>query len=134
MKTLIFTILGLFFFQGYNLAQIRDKDTYSKNAIRQTMVMLAITGTEAPKKITQEHHTEIYPNPVHKGDFIYIKSLDKIESVEIYDLTGNMIALYTPESGEEGLAIQSLSFRSGVYFFKVKTEGNHTITQRIIVI
>ena len=134
MKTLIFTLLGFFFFQGYNLAQIQDKKAYSKNYMRSSIVMLAFSGMEIPKKITQEQQTEIYPNPVHKGDFIYIKSLDKIESVEIYDLTGNMIAFYTPASGEEGLAIQSLSFRSGVYFFKVKTEGNNPVTQRIIIL
>ncbi|MGV0924263.1 T9SS type A sorting domain-containing protein [Empedobacter tilapiae] len=66
---------------------------------------------------------KIYPNPIQ--DVLSIQTNDKINSVEIFDLTGKSIL----KSSEKKINTQNLA--KGVYIVKVKTT-NQEISQKII--
>lgn len=66
---------------------------------------------------------KIYPNPVQ--DVLSIQTNDKINSVEIFDLTGKSIL----KSSDKNINTQSLS--KGIYIVKIKTD-NQEISQKII--
>mgnify|MGYP000126433403 CR=1 FL=1 len=66
---------------------------------------------------------KIYPNPT--SDYINIKSSDKINSVEVYDMLGKKIL----DSKHKTINLKSIP--NGVYLVKVITE-NSTHTKRIL--
>ena len=66
---------------------------------------------------------KIYPNPIQ--DVLSVQTNEKINSVEIFDLTGKSIL----KSSEKTINTQTLA--KGVYIVKVKTD-NQEISQKII--
>ena len=60
----------------------------------------------------------VFPNP--SNDIITIKSNTNISSLEIYDLQGRIVSTRVVDENSSTIDISSL--KSGVYFFKIKTE------------
>lgn len=70
----------------------------------------------------------LYPNPANEQLTIY--SSDEIHSIEIYNITGELILSNKPESNTTGFNTMELA--DGVYLVKVKT-GAEIKTTRIVI-
>ena len=66
---------------------------------------------------TEISSTSVYPNPV--TDILHLRSVNKIETVEIYDLKGHLLVT------TQELKVNLGAFQAGVYVVKVIT-GSHT--------
>ena len=68
----------------------------------------------------------LYPNPVKRK--IYLKSVENIQNVKIYDLTGKIVI---ERAGLIGTEIDISNLLSGVYIINISTENN-SFTTKII--
>lgn len=75
--------------------------------------------SDAALSTTDENHTKqivIYPNPT--SDFINIKNEDRINSVEIFDASGKLVA--KDRTGKKHVPVSFL--QNGLYILKVSTD------------
>lgn len=77
-------------------------------------------------EISQNEYVNIYPNPA--TDNITIAGIKEIESITIYDITGQL--LYT-ENEVTNNEVSTESLIPGIYYIEVKN-GNNIITQKFI--
>lgn len=70
---------------------------------------------------------EIYPNPVKQTLNISVKNNSKIQSVQIYDLTGKLVSTSTQNLSKIDFSL----FSKGIYLISVKTDKG-IFTQKII--
>ncbi len=70
----------------------------------------------------------IYPNPA--SDFVHISSENIIESVSIYNATGQKI--FEKTNTRDNCKISTSQYKKGVYLLKAKVNGNFTTTKLII--
>ena len=99
------------------------------------------TGTDGTNELTQGFHqtnwnfvglenhatgyeASIFPNPT--SDMIYIKTLNTIERIELFDILGKQILSIKNKS-----EIDVSSYQSGIYLLKVKTDKGQ-ITKKIV--
>ncbi|MDC1068000.1 T9SS type A sorting domain-containing protein, partial [Candidatus Kapabacteria bacterium] len=79
-----------------------------------------------------------FPNPVNSKSTIYFTTLEKAEiSLEIYDLSGNLIKRYFNQnqiydSGEYFVDVDANDFSPGVYYYILKS-GNFFKTQKMVI-
>lgn len=93
---------------------------YVDNIVTADMSNLAVTDVEA--KTTE---LSIYPNP--SSDFVNVKTKEKVNSIEVFDLSGKLIL--KDVSGNNQLNIKSLEI--GSYLVKVNTDKN-SFTKKFI--
>jgi hypothetical protein len=77
---------------------------------------------------------EIYPNPVKGGDKLNITSCEKIESGELYDMTGKLIRSFNLSSGEKEFSLETENLNKGIYLVKVKTENSGLVIKKVSVV
>ncbi|MBO6211695.1 T9SS type A sorting domain-containing protein [Algoriella sp.] len=78
------------------------------------------------KDIKVSNLTEVYPNPTNKN--ININSNYKIDKIEIYNFTGQLINQYFPEKNNYSIDFQ----QKGTYLISIVT-NNELVTKKIIV-
>jgi hypothetical protein len=76
----------------------------------------------------QSNNVKIYPNP-SSGD-VTITSSVRINSIEIFDLTGNMIK--NVEVGRNDFYLEDKLLPAGLYIFRINTAGGF-VTKRILI-
>ncbi|HBF87479.1 MAG TPA: hypothetical protein DDX39_02465 [Bacteroidales bacterium] len=76
-------------------------------------------------KEKEKNEIIIYPNPVK--DYVKLKYKEKIKSVEIYSIMG-VLELKERYKGE----INVMNLNSGVYFLKINTQSNTSITAKMV--
>lgn len=74
----------------------------------------ASLGTSNTDKVVK---TQVYPNPTK--DILYIKSVQNITDIEIYDVSGRKVMQTKPNTKDSQINIQKLN--SGVYIMKTRT-------------
>jgi len=97
-------------FSQYSGAQIYYKNT---------------TNTPASAKETKQNFVEVYPNP---SDNYFFVEMQKIEKIEVYDVTGKII--FNEKINTDNYLLDLSGNVSGVYFMKIVAEGkvyNHKI-------
>ena len=62
---------------------------------------------------------------------IVVKNADNVNVVSIIDITGRMVKFVSNQNSVLNINIRGL--RSGVYFLKMSSDNEHTVTQRLIV-
>jgi Flp pilus assembly pilin Flp len=78
--------------------------------------------------LRQDHFVTIYPKPAR--DIIVVKSeREKIESIELFDITGNSLEQYQVNKTEIELNIQTLN--TGVFYIKITTKEGSVIEKLI---
>lgn len=87
--------------------------------------LLSETTLSTPRLLNNSEQLLIYPNP--SNDYVYISTKDKINKVELFDLTGRLVLDFNHDSKK--LDIRSLP--KGIYYFKVQTESD-IFSRRII--
>ena len=80
-----------------------------------------LSNEEVTKDDTQ---LSIYPNPV--ANFLTIKTVSKVQSVEIYNITGQVV-MYSTEA-----TLNTASLSKGAYIVKVAQENGLVSTKRFI--
>ena len=68
----------------------------------------------------------IYPNPTN--GLIYIKALENIESIKLFDLNGRLLQNKTTQNVKEE-TIDLSSFAAGVYMVEVQTETGKSVKE-----
>jgi hypothetical protein len=81
----------------------------------------------ALKPAQLEASVKIYPNPVN--DKVFIQGKENIKSIFVYDVTGNLKKMLTPNTAETELNFSNLP--KGMYLLKIQT-GKGIQTQKII--
>lgn len=81
-------------------------------------------GVEDPS----QNGIKVYPNPVK--DVLNIESIAGIQSVQIFNMTGQLVV--NEQTDSKTVTINTSSLKSGMYFLKVKTE-NGSIEKKISV-
>ncbi|MBU2466135.1 MAG: lamin tail domain-containing protein [Bacteroidetes bacterium] len=71
-----------------------------------------------------------YPNPI-TGETLHIDALEKIQSVTVYNMTGQIV-IHQNFNGVLELAIASKSLKNGVYFVKVSFENQNNFVKKIL--
>ncbi len=71
-------------------------------------------GTSVAEKVVK---TQIYPNPTK--DILYIKSVQNVMDIEIYDVSGRKVMTTKPNRKDSQVNLQKLG--SGVYIMKTRT-------------
>lgn len=64
---------------------------------------------------------KIAPNPV--VDFLHIINIEKVDEIEVYDLTGRKLMSYTVGNNRNEMKIDFTPYSTGVYFLNLTKEG-----------
>jgi len=104
---------------GQAIITVTAEDGTTKNYIIDVSIETAIN------QIAQ-NSMSIYPNPVNK--VLYLKSIDEILRITVYDVAGNQIMTVNPDSKTYELSFEGI--KSGLYYIKVQTKNN-TIVRKI---
>jgi len=91
----------------------------SSGAIRSNIVTNNPGGVTKLENIPAENSIQIYPNPV-RNELRIENGAIKIESVEIFNLTGNSIDKFLTSNSQIQINVSHLA--SGVYFVKIETD------------
>ncbi len=73
-------------------------------------------------------NVSLYPNPVKKGDRLYINEVNKIQSLVVYTIDGQIVYSTKGSSNE----INTANFGTGIYLIKIQTD-EQVSTQKFIV-
>lgn len=84
-----------------------------------------ITGTLNTASFENENTIQVYPNPVK--DLVTVTLKDGIESLQLISITGNII-----KKVQNTTVMDMTELASGIYFLKIETRNNATITKKII--
>lgn len=76
---------------------------------------------------TFDNSVKIYPNPAN--EFVNIKASTNINSVEIYDVQGRILA--TSLFNETSTSLDLTKYSSGIYYLKIKTEQGSKVEKLI---
>lgn len=76
---------------------------------------------------TFDNSMKIYPNPAN--EFVNIKASTNINSVEIYDVQGRILA--TSLFNETSTSLDLTKYSSGIYYLKIKTEQGSKVEELI---
>ncbi len=89
-------------------------------------------GSERIKKL--EDTLEIYPNPVVKGNTLYINNPNAltIHTIEIHDLTGRLVKTFALEDRNTHIAIDISSLANATYTVRIPNEHG-TVSKKIII-
>ncbi|HMP32362.1 MAG TPA: T9SS type A sorting domain-containing protein, partial [Saprospiraceae bacterium] len=82
-------------------------------------------------KISVEDQVSIYPNPSYGEFTISLQGQDKINSVEIYDIAGQLIKSYIHQDSKQ-VSIILEGLRNGIYFTKITTDTNQ-LTKKFVI-
>lgn len=83
-----------------------------------------VQSASLPTKEVKKESSKLYPNPTK--DLIHIKTNNRIEKVEIYNLSGQKIL------DANSSTINISDFIPGTYLFKIYTNDQKIITEKII--
>ncbi len=78
----------------------------------------------------EEEFAHIYPNPILKGNNLFLSSSERINKLEIIGLDGKLIERHTPDSNQFELPIRSVS--KGVYIVNIFT-NNGVVENKLVV-
>jgi hypothetical protein len=78
-------------------------------------------------EIHESSNINIFPNPFK--DILNINSLEKIEQVEVYDVTGHKILIVSPK--DQNLLIDLSKFNDGTYILKIIQKNDKIIFNKI---
>ena len=67
-----------------------------------------------------DDHLSVYPNPVIGDGYLEIKSANRIDKIEMYDLNGTLIM--ATESNPTSTLIRTTNIKPGIYVLKVNTD------------
>ena len=119
------------FSSSWNNLWLRGWSTLDRNS------HLVTSETMCPSVSTEElagdlyDVFQIYPNPA-SGMFIVESSFNQPVNIEIYDMSGRMVAnRLNLNSGVEQVSIEELS--KGMYMIKFRTEEGKVVTKKLIV-
>ena len=79
----------------------------------------------ATQSFTDDVTFSVYPNP--SSDMIYFDSTEKIDAIDIYDVTGKLV-MSCPNTSQP---VNISNLNSGIYFMKVDVNGK-IATKKII--
>lgn len=94
-------------------------DTKTKVGYITVLPDCATLGTTANAKTK----IQIYPNPTK--DFIYLKSLQEILTIEVFDGSGRKVMAAKPNQKEPSLNLEQLS--AGIYMVKTQTREGESV-------
>lgn len=97
----------------------------ASGVIGSTVVTISNQSTVGIVKNNSALDVSIYPNPT--SGKVTFKSISKIESIEIINITGKTIALF---NNTNTFDISDLP--EGIYFAKIITEGSSSVIQKLI--
>jgi 1,4-alpha-glucan branching enzyme len=127
--------LGGFPFTG-NWVNLMDNSTINVTTTGQTLSIEAggfrVFGNQ-PSTLSSEDFNafkpeiSIYPNPV-KNSFAINQA---VSSVEVYTITGQLVASYNSVAANQELLIDGLE--SGIYLVKMKDQNNFIQTKKIVI-
>jgi hypothetical protein len=75
---------------------------------------------------------DIYPNPVSRGDIIYLEMKSVPGNIMIYNSAGLLIRNFNPVSGKE-IVIETNDLQPGLYLIAITNSDNRLLTGKIIV-
>jgi hypothetical protein len=82
-------------------------------------------------KVTVIDQVDIFPNPSQGEILVSLKGQDKINKIEIFDLSGHLIKTYTQQDSKQ-VAVMLDGLENGIYFSKITTDTNQ-ITKRFVI-
>jgi hypothetical protein len=71
-------------------------------------------------EISDENSVQVFPNPV-EGNYFYVNATAYIQTVNIYNLTGQIIAGYKTLESVKSLTLQKPVITSGIYIAEIHT-------------
>ena len=74
----------------------------------------------------------ISPNPVKKGNDIFLETTSKVSSINIFNPAGILIKTINPVVDNIN-RIETHNFEPGLYLIAIKTRGNKMITRKILI-
>jgi len=90
-------------------------------------------GLSDPNKSTDpdlgDREWLIYPNPI-QDEFNVLTSLNEPYSIEIYDVSGEMVYSSSENSGKA--TIDATGFSAGVYVIKLSNEYGNVYTEKVV--
>ena len=71
----------------------------------------------------------VFPNPSAEATvYVYLKDLSEVQTLQIYDLKGNMVKTITLQgNGKEVSGVEVSLLPKGIYFFEVKVDGTRSV-------
>jgi hypothetical protein len=71
----------------------------------------------------------VFPNPSSEATvYVYLKDLSEGQTLQIYDLKGNMVKTITLQgNGKEISDVEIALLPKGIYFFEVKVDGTRNV-------
>jgi len=119
--------------EGISLIQYTfyDKDDLSGTMSTSVMFKFVSEGVGIQENIAESVGLHVYPNPTTGQITVKSGQVYKVESVEIYDVVGQVVGAYRiqPENTDTVIDISHLS--AGIYFLKIET-ANGTITKKVV--
>jgi len=89
-------------------------------------------GSTSIFNISNSNDTKVGPNPVTRGEILFVSATSKIQSVQIIDVTGKKVELPNLELGSTELQIESSDLNTGLFFINILTD-NGMQTKKLIV-
>lgn len=121
--------------EGNNVYQISAVDFSGNESLKSAEFELLITSTELINGLN-DYQIRNIPNPFN--DFTYIQyylPFAAVVQIDLYDLTGKMIKTILSENqlqGNQNVHFEADNLPAGVYFYKVKIDGNESMHKMII--
>lgn len=95
-----------------------------------------VTGdqTTSAQEVTNDREVELYPNPIINSQKLNlnIKGGLSVESINIYDLTGNYIKSFNSGSSNSNYLLDVSDLNQGLFLVEIQIEGE-TILRKLIV-
>ena len=86
--------------------------------------------TAIPNKEILKNTANVYPNPFNNAIHFEVKESQRIREIQLYNLVGKLLHKSTVNTNK--VSIDSKGYPSGVYFYKLLTTDNETLTGKVI--
>ncbi len=73
----------------------------------------------------------VYPNPVTEVSILSLPKTQQVDEVLIFNASGSLVRKEKPSA--DHLKIHAMNYRSGLYFYKIISEGNTLKTGKLLI-
>jgi len=119
----------------YSVTLIAFNSNGCRDTINKTNYIIVQEGTGMVAIEDYENEIEIYPNPVNNMLYIDLKDNEKIMSVKIYDILGNLayyLSLFDDNGNLYSFDLSGIAI--GIYYIQIKTFNQNNIIKKISII
>ncbi len=112
-------------FGGWTESDYTASGKYVRNLMREW-------GENVSVNSLANNLSQIYPNPVRQGDFLYVSSESAFNQIRITDLRG--VAVYTQSvvNGVSALSVSTVGLPEGIYLLELVSEQNREVYKVVV--